>query len=121
VILRTSEIPLRVESEQRSIHQIHHVFRVEHVNGDWLWVVAGPHSGWVKRGDVLEWDEALDYYTDIIRRHPKAAWAYQGRGVIWRDRQEPEIALIDLDQAVRLEPRLASALADRGVRRARRS
>ena len=97
VILRTSEIALRVDSEQRSVHRIHHVFRVEHVNGDWLWVVSGPHAGWVKRGDVLGWDEALDYYTDIIRRHPRAAWAYQGRGVLWRDRQEPEIALMDLD------------------------
>jgi hypothetical protein len=61
VILRTSEIALRLDSERRSVHRIHHVFRVEQINGDWLWVVSGPHAGWVKRGDVLGWNEALDY------------------------------------------------------------
>jgi hypothetical protein len=48
------------------------VYRVERVQGPWLWLVPEQEgkSGWVKAGQVVPYDKAIEYFTSEIRAHP---------------------------------------------------
>ncbi len=81
------------------------VYTVERANGDWLWLVAGGASGWVRARDVVPFDRAIDYFTQQIRINPGSASAYLNRGFIWHEKSELNIALADYDEAIRLDPK----------------
>jgi len=57
--------------EQRKLR----VYRVEHAEGPWLWLVAEQVGvrGWVKAEWVIPFDRAIDYFTAEIRRQPGRA------------------------------------------------
>jgi tetratricopeptide (TPR) repeat protein len=111
-------VNLKIGNETVSTWGIHHVYRVRRVQSEWVWVVAGRLAGWVQRSDLLPLDRAIEYYSDTVRRHPDAAWAYLGRGLVWHTRHEFELALADFDKAIRSDPRLAPAYNNRALTRA---
>jgi len=81
------------------------IYRVEHVNGPWLWLQAekeGAH-GWVQAGEVILYDQAIDYFTNEIRANPANDSAYCKRGHIWKDKKEYDIAIADYNEAIRLD------------------
>src|SRR5262249_47958048 len=97
------------------------VYRVEHVDGDWLWLTAGDVSGWVGSGEGVSSDRAVDFYTQQIRANPRSARDYVCRGLIRAERGEAEAALADYGEAIRLDPTSADAFACRGcIRYARK-
>ena len=61
--------------------------------GDWLWVVSEGVEGWLPVSRVVPFDQALDFYTSEIRSNPSSSGAYNGRGLIWNDKKEYDIAL----------------------------
>jgi tetratricopeptide (TPR) repeat protein len=91
------------------------VYRVERINGPWLWLVAekGGARGWVPAGDVVSLDRATEYFTAAIRAKPSAA-AYLGRGVIWSDQRDYDKAIADYTEAIRLDPGDEIAYTARG-------
>ncbi len=42
------------------------IYRVEQVNGPWLWVKAEKEgaSGWIKAAEVIPYDQAIEYFTN---------------------------------------------------------
>jgi tetratricopeptide (TPR) repeat protein len=58
-------------------------------------------------------DRALEEY-DVAIRNGSTAFAYEGRGLVHLARGEPDLAIADLDEAIRLKPDYAAALLDRG-------
>ena len=91
----------------------HRIYTVETVNGDWLWLVSGSVAGWVRSGEVVPFDQAIDYYTRFIQAG-QGDWAYNMRGLIWIDKKEYDIAIGDINDALRLDPRRRSAWNNRG-------
>jgi tetratricopeptide (TPR) repeat protein len=91
------------------------VYKVEQVNGDWLWLVSLGASGWVPSGQVIGFDEAIVFYTDEIRRNPSQASAFARRGLVWAEKGEINIAIDDYSQAIRLDPNLTWAYCNRGL------
>ncbi len=81
VILRSSAVVLKVEESPISTRGIHHVFRAQKVEGDWVWHVAGRLKGWAPNGQVNPFDLALPYYSDAIRRHSDAAVTAQDQAI----------------------------------------
>jgi tetratricopeptide (TPR) repeat protein len=67
------------------------------------------------RGELLEYDGAIDDFDEAIRLDPKNALAYRGRGIAWGQKGEHERALTDFGEAIRLGPDDALALYNRGV------
>ena len=69
-----------VDDEKRSTNlpvsgkdrRVFRVYRVEHVNGHWLWLKAEKEGieGWVKAEFVIPYDQAIDYFTNQIRSNP---------------------------------------------------
>lgn len=96
---------------------VHCRYRVEKVEGDWLWIATqtGDPVGWVKAALAVPAADAVRYFTARIREQPAAAWAYHRRALAWLDRNETDIALADLGEAIRLDPADPVARGNRGL------
>src|SRR4051794_9468514 len=77
-ILKAGRIVVDPQKDRR-------LYKVERNSGPWVWVASDTMSGWVKADDIIPLASAADYYTDQIRKDPKAAWAYNMRGLIRSD------------------------------------
>ena len=100
----------------RGSRRLNRTWRVEQINGSWLWLVDEQSglAGWVTADRVVPYEQALDYYTDEIRANPNNAAAYTGRGHIWRAKKEYDIAIADFGDAIRIDPKYPTAYTGRG-------
>lgn len=107
---------LAISGKERSILR---VYRVEHVNGNWLWLKTENRGveGWVKAEFVIPYDQALDYFTNQIRANPDEGQWYNYRGIVWALRGEYDIAIADFSEAIRLDPGDEGAFNNRGTAR----
>jgi tetratricopeptide (TPR) repeat protein len=106
VIQRYGGFRLRIENQVIDPKAIE-IYRVEQVNGPWLWLKAEGQgtSGWAPADQVIPVDQAIAFFTDSIRANPGDSRGYMMRAVIWlRERKELDIALGDLNEAIRLNP-----------------
>jgi len=62
---------------------------VEDVNGGWLWL----GRAWVRRTDVMNLEQAFDYYVEEVRNNPKSARAWWSRAGCWSVKGELNNAL----------------------------
>ena len=79
VMARVSETKLKVGETVSARLNAGSVFRVDRVNGDWLWVDSGNIRGWVKKADVVAFDQAIPYFSEVIRAEPENAFAFVSR------------------------------------------
>ncbi|HMB04412.1 MAG TPA: tetratricopeptide repeat protein, partial [Isosphaeraceae bacterium] len=95
--------------------KIQRVYRVQKVDGPWLWLAAESRgsSGWVQAEQVVPIDQAIDYYTNEIRANLDSS-TYATRGSIWLDKHEYDIAVGDFNEAIRLDLRNEAAFVGRG-------
>jgi hypothetical protein len=71
--------PLRLNKPVGS-DAVFRVYTVERAEDGWLRLVAGDISGWVRAGDVVPFDQAIDFYNREIRaRAPHSCIAYAAR------------------------------------------
>jgi tetratricopeptide (TPR) repeat protein len=77
-------------------------FKVDRLDGDRLWIEE--RQGSLKRDDVVPYEEAIDHFTAPIDRDPSAK-SYHNRAIAWFHRAEFDIALGDLNDAIRLDSR----------------
>jgi tetratricopeptide (TPR) repeat protein len=87
---------------------------VEKDDGRWLQVRSHSLSGWIDKKNAILLEDALDYFTDRIRRNDKDAAAYNGRGIVWGDKGEYDIAIRNFDEAIRIDPKGAVFVSNRG-------
>jgi tetratricopeptide (TPR) repeat protein len=92
----------------------HRVYKVDRVNGEWLWLVSGQVAGWARAVDVIAFDKAIDLYTDEIKRNPHTAWPYYNRGLIYQDLRDLDKAMTDYSAALRQDKNYVPALINRG-------
>jgi tetratricopeptide (TPR) repeat protein len=91
-------------------------YRVEQVNGPWLWLYAAGLNGWALADQVVPVEQAIEFFTDYIRSNPGDAHGYTMRAKIWREeRKELDIALGDYNEAIRLVPTIAAVYNNRGM------
>jgi tetratricopeptide (TPR) repeat protein len=92
-----------------------HVFIVEQVDGDRLLVMDMNEGlrGWISSGSVLALDDAEKFFTQQIQLHRNEAFAYLMRGVARYETDDLDHAVLDLDAALRLDPKYVPALIER--------
>jgi Tfp pilus assembly protein PilF len=91
-------------------------YRVEQVNGPWLWLYATQLNGWALADQVVPVEQAIEFFTEYIRSNPGDAHGYTTRAKIWREeRKELDIALGDYNEAIRLDPTSAYVYSNRGT------
>ncbi|MBI3862951.1 MAG: tetratricopeptide repeat protein [Planctomycetia bacterium] len=93
------------------------ILLVKQVKADWLWVTfrdgRTPLKGWINRRDVISFENALDFFSDEIRRNPDAR-VYAIRGMIHTSKHDHESALKDFNESLWLGPNSADVLYFRG-------
>jgi len=96
--------------------QAFRIYKVEQANGPWLWLVAEGSNvkGWAPAANVILFDQAIDYITNLIRANPGASSNYLWRANVWEARKEFDIAIADYNEAIRLDPGDATAYNNRG-------
>jgi tetratricopeptide (TPR) repeat protein len=95
-----------------------HFLVIQNVDGDRLSVIySSGHAtveGWIKRSDVIPLSQALDLFSDELKRTPSSV-AYTIRGTIWNEQRDFDKAIIDFNQAIRLDPKNPRAYIGRGL------
>lgn len=83
------------------------VFTVKDVNDKWLWR-SGGQPGWVNQKHVTLFDRtAADRFTKLIEVNPTDASLYSSRSEVWIALGEYDLAIADLNEAIRIAPNAA--------------
>ena len=72
--------------------------------------MAGRRS--TTRGD---YDRAIADYTEVLRLQPKAATAYNNRGLAYYQKREYDRAVADYTEAIRIDAKFARAYFNRSL------
>ncbi len=81
---------------------------------DWLKVRDCGVEGWIPRDDVVLLDDALEYFTEEIRKDEHAVGAYNRRGVARIQTGEYDSAIEDFNEVILQDPKNPAAYANRG-------
>jgi tetratricopeptide (TPR) repeat protein len=108
VVVTTENARLRSQNETTGTVLRGATLVVADVNGDWFWVTWSSGEtetvkGWINRSDVIPFAQALDFFTEELKRNPNV-WAYVIRATIWRAKGKDDIAIGDCNEAIRLDP-----------------
>ncbi|RLT06282.1 MAG: tetratricopeptide repeat protein [Planctomycetota bacterium] len=87
------------------------VFTVSLTNGEWMWIAE--KGGWLWERDAVPFDTAIETFSQRIAQQ-KTAQNYHLRGVAYIVHKKYEQAVADFAESLRLEPRNAGALNNRG-------
>lgn len=115
VVARGSDTKLKVGPRVSATLNAGSVFRVDRVQGDWLWVDSGNISGWLKKADVVPFEKAVPYFTAAIAANPSDGHAHVSRGIVRHARKEHDRAITDYTEAIRLNPADAWPYHDRAA------
>src|SRR5262245_32562691 len=85
------------------------LFAVRKDEGGRLRVESRRQAGWVAKDDAVPIAEAVPYFTKRLAKDPKDVHALTGRGQAYAARNEPDKALADFDEAVRLDTKATLA------------
>jgi tetratricopeptide (TPR) repeat protein len=121
VVLKTSGTPI-FDSGRQVPSDNDLFFTVEETENDRLLVTSrdGKRRGWVFREQVVPLETAADYFADALandHRDVDALWM-RARLLLYRD--ELELALPNIDKAIRLQPDQARLYITRGLVYSRR-
>ena len=81
VVMRSLDTNLVIDGRVINTRRRFLRYWVEQVKGDSLLLIAeeGPR-GWAKRQDVVPVDQAIAYFSEVVAREPRSAWAHYLRG-----------------------------------------
>ncbi|MBC7819696.1 MAG: tetratricopeptide repeat protein, partial [Planctomycetaceae bacterium] len=88
------------------------VFTVGSVDGSWLWIKS--ERAYLRRADVVPFEDAIGHYTRLLETN-RTANNYWNRAQIWRMKGELDIALGDMNDAIRLNPTESALFLNRGI------
>ena len=113
------DFSLRAEATREAVSQSEdeiHIYRVIKTDGLSLWLEAeaGGSSGWAAADHVVQIDQAVDFFTNQMRDHPKDSFPVLMRATIWHDKKDLVHAMEDYTGAIRLDPHNAALYCNRG-------
>jgi tetratricopeptide (TPR) repeat protein len=93
----------------------HLVYTVVAEDGDRVRVNYPGQEGWAPKAEWVRLSDAMDHFTTRLTDDPKDAFAWSRRGIANRYAGKPDLALKDLEEAVRLAPKDADLVGIRGM------
>jgi tetratricopeptide (TPR) repeat protein len=112
--MRSLDTRLRVDGRLVDTRHEFLTYRIERVQGDWLWLVSDRGTrGWAHRSEVVPADRAAAYFSEVIAREPRSAEAYRMRGLAHARAKQYRRAIRDAGEAIRLDPKSSAAHVDR--------
>jgi tetratricopeptide (TPR) repeat protein len=89
-------------------------YTVQSTDGDWLLLVSGGISGWIRTDEVVPLDRAVAFYTDEIAKDSSSWNAYLYRGFVRDLKHEYDLAIGDYSESIRIYPWWANTFNNRG-------
>jgi tetratricopeptide (TPR) repeat protein len=111
VIVTTAGAELRTPQATVWKGYVGEVFTVTLTNGEWLWIAE--KGGWLWEKEAVPFDTAITTFTQRLKQQ-KTAENYHLRGVAYLASNESAKAIADFTESLRLEPRNAGAMNNRG-------
>lgn len=93
----------------------HIVYAVVAEDGDRIRVNYPGQEGWAAKSDWLRLSDAMEHFSARVKTDPNDAFAWSRRGVANRYAGKPDLALKDLEEAVRLAPKDSDLVGIRGM------
>ena len=90
-------------------------FKVRADRDGWLRIHDGHREGWADKADFVLVRDAPAYFHRRVQANPKDTWALSMRGQGWLQIGEPDNAIKDFDECIRLDPTDSEAFINRGV------
>ena len=90
-----------------------HIDTITEINGKWCSLTR--IKGWVPNQHVMNLDMAEDSYTNRIKKNESDFDALATRGMIHFERDDFNLALKDLNESIRLQPRIPVTFNNRAV------
>jgi tetratricopeptide (TPR) repeat protein len=93
------------------------IYRVTQAKGGWLLIRPddGP-PGWAAANDVVAIEQAVAFFSSAISKEPRDPYNFTMRALaLLVEREDPQHALADCDEAVRLDPKDPIARRIRGA------
>jgi tetratricopeptide (TPR) repeat protein len=116
ILAKRPDVALKVgEKFGASVAELAQPMRVVQEQGDWLWIESAGRSGWLKKSDVVQVSQAVNYFNDALKREPNNAWAYNLRGLVREQQGDFQGAIGDFTQAIRNDAQMAVAYNNRGI------
>ena len=117
VIQKDRNFVLKVGKEVVERRGLIEIYVVEQVHDSWVWLDSkrAGLKGWAKADSVVPLDEAVAYFTRKIQANRDDPIPYVIRAKVWEAKKELDIALGDLNEALRLDPTHAWVYNWRGV------
>ena len=112
VVVIKDQAPLAASGKEVAKADECSVFTVDKVDGEWLWIKS--ERAYLRRGDVVPFEDAIGHYTRLLETN-KTANNYWNRAQIWRLKGELDIALGDMNDAIRLNSSTAQWFHNRGL------
>ena len=107
---KSDQLVLRVGGEYvADVYAIEWPASVERVDGQWLWIADNSGyrvpavAGWVSKDDVLNVDEAHDYYMEILQT-ADAPWLHWFVGICLETSRETETAQDEYARCLNVSP-----------------
>ena len=93
------------------------IYRVEQVNRGWFLLKPdGASPGWVAADQIVSVEQAVAFFSNAISKDPHDPHNYAMRAlVLLTEREDPQHALADCDEAIRLAPKDPVARSIRGA------
>jgi tetratricopeptide (TPR) repeat protein len=79
----------------------------------YLRIHDGRREGWVPKADFVKASEAMDYFDAQLAANPSNSHALFMRAIGWQERNEPDKAIRDYTECLRLDPKNYPALMNR--------
>jgi hypothetical protein len=118
VVQKLNNVTLRTEDQSvtRGVTKIY-TYRVERMDGPSVWLKAEGVgvSGWGLATEFIPVEQAIAYFTEQVRAHPRDLFPLIMRTCVWLDQKEFDRALADSNLAVSLEPNKAGGYSYRGI------
>src|SRR5262249_427189 len=114
VMLKSPFSKLRPENPQVVIKVRGAILKVDKIQGANFLVRCIGAEGWTTRNEVVPVDDAVTYYSGLLRTNPRNNYALTMRGIAKYDRKDYDGALKDYNDALKLNKNDVSALSNRG-------
>ncbi|MGE3243141.1 MAG: tetratricopeptide repeat protein [Pirellulales bacterium] len=92
-------------SQEISIKKFAFPSTVLEIKNDFLFLGAG----WINKNDALSTDEALEYFSERVKQHPKEPGYWINRGLVWEEKRDFDKAIADYQEAAKFAPDDATA------------
>lgn len=116
ILAKRPNVALKVGQQfGASVAELPQPMRVAREQDAWLWIESAGHVGWLKKDDVVAVADAIEYFSELVKKEPRNAWAYNLLGLVREQRGEFEAAIRDFTEALRYDPQLAVAYNNRGI------